>query len=81
MYGSWDPLYIEGEMALEEQDDKGAILQSTRLGYGDEISIQEHEGSLSATNREGKFVPCKLSMVYWCQNIGIRAVLCFLLEF
>ena len=60
---------------LEEQDDKGAILQSTRLGSEDEIFIQEHEQSLSATDREGKYVPCKLSMVYWCQNIGIREVL------
>ena len=58
-----EPLY-EGEMVLTEQDDKRAILQSTRLGYGDEISIQEQEESLSATDREGKSVPCKLFMVY-----------------
>ena len=40
MYESQEPLY-EGEMVLAEQDDKGEILQSTRLGSGDEISIQE----------------------------------------
>ena len=63
MYEIWEPLY-EGGRVLPEQDDKGEILQSTRLGSGDEVSIQEHEESLSATYREGKSVPYKLSMVY-----------------
>ena len=62
MYERRENLY-EGEMVLVEQDDKGEILQSTRLGFGDEISIHDHEESLSARNREGKSIPCKLSMV------------------
>jgi hypothetical protein len=62
MYESREPLY-EGEAVLAEQADKGAILQSVGLGSGDEISLQEQEESLSAADREGKSVPCKLSMV------------------
>ena len=63
MYEIREPLY-EGEMVLAENDDKGEILQSKMLGCGDEISIEKQEEYLNATYREGKSIPCKLSMVY-----------------